>query len=151
MNWLKRDRQYHVQLPLLLLIHAALIAVLQRKPKNSSSLRTSKKGENWWNMKSKEEIKKKKKKNQKKNPVRIHAWKCSYEHQICYFINSNWTPSTTVTFKKNSELLFPGFLTGKPGKMREVFPVRKKSRNFKILPESQGKVREFCMSQGKLD
>ena len=35
--------------------------------------------------------------------------------------------------------------------MREVFPVREKSGNFKILPKSQGKVREFCMSQGKLD
>ena len=40
--------------------------------------------------------------------------------------------------------------TGKPGKIREVFPVREKSGNFKILPESQGKVREFCMSQGKV-
>ena len=28
--------------------------------------------------------------------------------------------------------------TGKPGKMREVFPVRKKSGNFRISPESQG-------------
>ena len=28
--------------------------------------------------------------------------------------------------------------TGKPGKMREVFPVREKSGNFKILPKSQG-------------
>ena len=41
--------------------------------------------------------------------------------------------------------------TGKPGKMREIFPVREKSGNFKHLPESQGTVREFCMSQGKLD
>ena len=28
--------------------------------------------------------------------------------------------------------------TGKPGKLREVFSVREKSLNFKILPESQG-------------
>ena len=41
--------------------------------------------------------------------------------------------------------------TGKPGKIREVFPVREKSGNFKIFSESQGKVREFCISQGKLD
>ena len=41
--------------------------------------------------------------------------------------------------------------TGKPGKMREVFPVREKSGNFRISPESQGKVREFSISQGKLD
>ena len=45
--------------------------------------------------------------------------------------------------------------TGKPGKMREVFPVREKSGNFRISPESQGKVREFFYqsgkSQGKLD
>ena len=40
--------------------------------------------------------------------------------------------------------------TGKPGKTREVFPVREKSGNFKILPESQGKVREFSVSQGKV-
>ena len=40
--------------------------------------------------------------------------------------------------------------TVKPGKMREVFPVREKSGNFKILPKSQGEVREFCMSQGKV-
>ena len=40
--------------------------------------------------------------------------------------------------------------TGKPGKMREAFPVMEKSGNFKILPESHGKVREFCMSQGKV-
>ena len=30
--------------------------------------------------------------------------------------------------------------TGKPGKMRKLFPVRKKSGNF----EQTGKVREFC-------
>ena len=41
--------------------------------------------------------------------------------------------------------------TGKPGKMREVFPVREKSENFRISPESQGKVMEFFISQGKLD
>ena len=41
--------------------------------------------------------------------------------------------------------------TGKPGKMREVFPVREKSGNFRISPESQGEVREFSISQGKLD
>ena len=38
--------------------------------------------------------------------------------------------------------------TVKPGKMREVFPVREKSENFRISPESQGKVREFSISQG---
>ena len=38
--------------------------------------------------------------------------------------------------------------TGNPGKMR-VFPVRKKSRNIKSLPESQGKVREIWVSWGK--
>ena len=36
--------------------------------------------------------------------------------------------------------------TGKPGKMREVFRVRE----FKISPKSHLKVREFCMSQGKV-
>ena len=36
------------------------------------------------------------------------------------------------------------------GKIREVFPVREKSENFKILPESQGKVREFCNELGKI-
>ena len=40
--------------------------------------------------------------------------------------------------------------TGKPGKMREVFPVREKSGNFRISQESQGKVREFSISQGKV-
>ena len=35
--------------------------------------------------------------------------------------------------------------------MREVFPVGEKSGNFRITPESQGKVREFSISQGKLD
>ena len=40
--------------------------------------------------------------------------------------------------------------TGNPGKMREVFPVREKSGNFRISPESQGKVREFSISQGKV-
>ena len=40
--------------------------------------------------------------------------------------------------------------TGKPGKMREVFPVRENSGNFRISPESQGKVREFSISQGKV-
>ena len=39
---------------------------------------------------------------------------------------------------------------GKPGKMREVFPVREKSGNFRISPESQGKVMEFFISQGKV-
>ena len=34
--------------------------------------------------------------------------------------------------------------------MREVFPVREKSGNFKILAESQGKVREFWLSEGKV-
>ena len=40
--------------------------------------------------------------------------------------------------------------TGKPGKLSEVFPVREKSENFKMLPKSQGKVREFLSSQGKV-
>ena len=40
---------------------------------------------------------------------------------------------------------------GKPGKMREVFPVREKSGNFKILPKSQGILYESGKSQGKLD
>ena len=39
---------------------------------------------------------------------------------------------------------------GIPGKMREVFPVREKSGIFKILAESQGKVEEFWLSQGKV-
>ena len=38
--------------------------------------------------------------------------------------------------------------TGKPGKLREVFPVGEKSGNFKMLPESQGKIRDFWSSQG---
>ena len=41
--------------------------------------------------------------------------------------------------------------TGKPGKIREVFPVREKSGNFKILPKSQGILYESEKSQGKLD
>ena len=41
--------------------------------------------------------------------------------------------------------------TGKPGKRREVFPVREKSGNFKILPKSQGILYESGKSQGKLD
>ena len=41
--------------------------------------------------------------------------------------------------------------TGNPGKLSEVFPVREKSGNFKILPKSQGKVREFWSSLGNLD
>ena len=40
---------------------------------------------------------------------------------------------------------------GKPGEFREVFPVREKPENFQILSESQGKVRIFWSSQGKLD
>ena len=32
---------------------------------------------------------------------------------------------------------------GKPGKMRQLFPVREKSGNFKKILKSQGKVREF--------
>ena len=32
---------------------------------------------------------------------------------------------------------------GKPGKMRQLFPVREKSGNFEKLSKSQGKVREF--------
>ena len=35
--------------------------------------------------------------------------------------------------------------TGKPGKMRKLFPVREKSGNF----EQTGKVREFCPNTGK--
>ena len=35
--------------------------------------------------------------------------------------------------------------------MKDVFPVKEKSENFKILPESWGKVKEFLASQGKLD
>ena len=41
--------------------------------------------------------------------------------------------------------------TGKPGKMREVFPVREKSGNFRISPESQGIFYQSGKSQGKLD
>ena len=41
--------------------------------------------------------------------------------------------------------------TGKPGKMREVFPVREKSGNFKIIPKSQGILYESGKSQGNLD
>ena len=33
--------------------------------------------------------------------------------------------------------------TGKPGKMRQLFPVREKSGNFEKVLKSQGKVREF--------
>ena len=33
--------------------------------------------------------------------------------------------------------------TGKPGKMRQLFPVREKSGNFGKKSKSQGKVREF--------
>ena len=33
--------------------------------------------------------------------------------------------------------------TGKPGKMRQLFPVREKSGNFEKMSKSQGKVREF--------
>ena len=33
--------------------------------------------------------------------------------------------------------------TGKPGKMRQLFPVREKSGNFEKILKSQGKVREF--------
>ena len=40
--------------------------------------------------------------------------------------------------------------TGKPGKMRQLFPVREKSGNFEKILKSQGKVREFWVSQGKL-
>ena len=32
---------------------------------------------------------------------------------------------------------------GKPGKMRQLFPVREKSGNFEKTLKSQGKVREF--------
>ena len=32
---------------------------------------------------------------------------------------------------------------GKPGKMRQLFPVREKSGNFEKILKSQGKVREF--------
>ena len=39
--------------------------------------------------------------------------------------------------------------TGKPGKMREVFPVREKSGNFRISPESQGKVGNFLSVREK--
>ena len=39
---------------------------------------------------------------------------------------------------------------GKQGKMREVFPVREQSGNFKILIKSQGRVGEFWLSQGKV-
>ena len=39
---------------------------------------------------------------------------------------------------------------GKPGQMRQLFPVREKSGNFEKMPKSQGKVRYFKMSQGKL-
>ena len=41
--------------------------------------------------------------------------------------------------------------TGKPGKMREVFPVREKSGNFRISPESRGIFYQSGKSQGKLD
>ena len=41
--------------------------------------------------------------------------------------------------------------TGKPGILREVFPVGEKSGNFKILPESQGILVQSGKSQGNLD
>ena len=41
--------------------------------------------------------------------------------------------------------------TGKPGKMRKVFPVREKAGNIKILPKSQGILYGSGKSQGKLD
>ena len=34
--------------------------------------------------------------------------------------------------------------------LTEVFPVREKSGNFKILPESQGKVGQYLISHKKL-
>ena len=41
--------------------------------------------------------------------------------------------------------------TGKPGKMREVFPVREKSGNFRISPESQGIFYQSGKSQGNFN
>ena len=39
---------------------------------------------------------------------------------------------------------------GKPGKMRQLFPVREKTENFFKKIKSQGKVKEFQVSQGKV-
>ena len=43
----------------------------------------------------------------------------------------------------------PGFPL-ETGKLREIFAIRETSGNFKILRESQGKVREFWSSQGNV-
>ena len=40
--------------------------------------------------------------------------------------------------------------TGKPGKMRQLFPVREKSGNFEKILKSQGILSESRKSQGKL-
>ena len=40
--------------------------------------------------------------------------------------------------------------TGKPGKMRQLFPVREKSGNFEKMSKSQGILNESGKSQGKL-
>ena len=40
--------------------------------------------------------------------------------------------------------------TGKPGKMRQLFPVREKSGNFENVSKSQGILNESGKSQGKL-
>ena len=40
--------------------------------------------------------------------------------------------------------------TGKPGKMRQLFPVREKSGNFEKTSKSQGILNESGKSQGKL-
>ena len=40
--------------------------------------------------------------------------------------------------------------TGKPGKMRQLFPVREKSGNFEKILKSQGILSESGKSQGKL-
>ena len=39
---------------------------------------------------------------------------------------------------------------GKPGKMRQLFPVREKSGNFEKILKSQGILNESGKSQGKL-
>ena len=66
---------------------------------------------------------------------------------------------STVSSTSNNRKTIPDKLgelfkiskTGKPGKMREVFPVREKSGNFRISPESQGIFYQSGKSQGKLD
>ena len=60
-------------------------------------------------------------------------------------------PQCTKRLNHNQVSLRVPTHTGKPGKMREVFPVRGKSGNFKILPKSQGILYQSGKSQGTLD